>query len=126
MAPELLGIAFDNPAILLCAQILALFAAGYFSYAIYRQNRLARSWLFISMGMTLMGVSQCFQFFADYNVVPEMGPAIWVFYQFILPFFIIPLLLLGFKGAYDSYGPSSGTHVGRRKAGTGRRPNIPL
>jgi TM2 domain-containing membrane protein YozV len=51
-------------------QVVVLFIAAYFSYAIHTHNRVSKAWLAVSTGLVLMGLHRLFSLLVGMGALP--------------------------------------------------------
>jgi uncharacterized membrane protein YqhA len=76
-------------------QVLVLFVAAYFSYAIHLHNRVSRAWLAVSAGLVLMALHQAAILLVGAGYVTAPKGALWKVSGVLLPFVYSLLLALG-------------------------------
>jgi len=76
-------------------EVLVLFTAAYFSYAIHLHNRVSRAWLFVSAGLVLMGLHRAGVLVVGAGYVAAPKGVLWSVSVVLLPFVYSLLLALG-------------------------------
>ena len=76
-------------------QIVVQFTAAYFSYVIYKYNRLCKAWLAVVVGLVLMAFRRVTALLIELSGAPTSTDPVRFLDRVLLPFAISVLLLWG-------------------------------
>ncbi len=77
------------------ATIVIQFAAAYFSYVIYKYNRLHSQWLAVTVALLILGVQRTTTLMTGLGWFPEFTTLMGVLNQITLPFIVSVFLMVG-------------------------------
>lgn len=100
MTAEMMDVLF---LVLQFASFLMGMLAVYYSYGIYRCNRLNKGWLFITIGISLLTIRRLLGFAMLANYWDELPLIIEVLDRPLIPFFTMTFLLMGLHSMWRSF-----------------------
>lgn len=98
--------AVDASVILGILQIVIQFVAAYFSFIIYKYNRLNKAWLAITVALAIIAFRRITALTIELGVFAELGGTIEFVDRILLPFVISVLLFGGLwsmKKSFESF-----------------------
>ena len=84
-------------------QIILQALAAYFSYLIFRFNRLNYAWLSVTMALILMTFRRITALIIELGLIPQMTGTISMVDRIILPTIISILLLIGLWSMFKNF-----------------------
>ena len=84
-------------------QIIIQFIAAYFSYVIYKYNRLSKAWLAVFLALMLMTVRRFIVLFVELNIRAELSEPLQFIDDIILSLFVSIFLFVGLFAMKKSF-----------------------
>ena len=92
-------------------QALALFATAYYSYAIYRHDRLTKVWLAFTAGVSLLGIDKLVESFLLPGPDSSQLITVTVHILFTIGYFLVLGGIRGLKMSFENF-----EHIERKTA----------
>ncbi len=80
---------------LIYAHIILNFIAAYFSYVIYKYNRLSKAWLGVVIGLVIIGFNGIGELYIQLGLFPDFAPEIRFATLALFPFIFSVFLVWG-------------------------------